>query len=129
MNIHKTKVNFKDVRGEIRDILVGEKIDTITLITSKKGSVRGNHFHKKTDQFDYILSGKFECATKDMKNKNSRVVKKVLNVGDVAYHPRNEAHAFKALTTGASFLSLTRGPRQGDNFENDVYRLETLLLK
>lgn len=127
MKIVKTKVNFKDKRGEIRDLLVGEKIDTITLITCKKGSVRGNHYHKKTDQFDYILSGEFMCSTKDMKVKNTRKTDRILKVGDLAYHPKNEAHSFKALKDG-SFLSITRGPRKGNNFEKDTYRLEELLL-
>jgi quercetin dioxygenase-like cupin family protein len=128
MWIKKTKANFKDKRGEIRDILVGVPSDAITFITCAKGSVRGNHYHKKTDQYDYVLSGSFTCATKDMLNKNARMKKKIIKTGDLVFHPQNEAHAFKAKEK-SSFLSITKGPRQGKHFEKDTIRLEKPLVK
>ena len=42
----KIKVNFKDHRGIISDIIENENINAITLLTIKKGKVRGNHYHK-----------------------------------------------------------------------------------
>ena len=50
MIIKKIKNDFEDNRGAIRDILVKEKIDFVTIIFNKKNSVRGNHYHKKTVQ-------------------------------------------------------------------------------
>ena len=39
------------------DVLnIKEEFDAVTLIKSKKGAVRGNHYHKETTQFSYILS-------------------------------------------------------------------------
>jgi mannose-6-phosphate isomerase-like protein (cupin superfamily) len=122
MKITKTKVNFKDKRGEIRDILTHIDINGITWITCTKGSVRGNHYHKKTDQYDYIVSGSFMCYTKNMKDPKAKVTKKLLKAGDVAYHPAWEAHAFKALQKTV-FISLTAGPRSGVDFEKDTVRL------
>jgi dTDP-4-dehydrorhamnose 3,5-epimerase len=128
----KTKVNFKDHRGEIRDILSHAAVDAVTIITCTPGAIRGNHFHKKTDQYDYILSGKFSCATKNMKAKNGKMNAKIkrttLKAGDVAFHPAWEAHAFKA-EGNAVFISLTKGPRNGKDYEKDVYRLEKPLIK
>ena len=43
----KIKINFKDTRGIIVDLLEKKKINAITYITQNKGKVRGNHFHKK----------------------------------------------------------------------------------
>ena len=61
-------VNFKDHRGEISDLIENEKINAVTLITLKKGAVRGNHLHKKTWQWNYIISGKMKLISKQ-KNK------------------------------------------------------------
>ena len=60
----KIKINFKDNRGIISDILENENINAITLITIKKGKVRGNHYHKKTYQWNYIINGKMKLVTK-----------------------------------------------------------------
>ena len=126
MKISKTKAGFADERGEIKDILTHKDIDAITIITCKKGSVRGNHFHKKTDQYDYIISGKFACYTKNM--KSGEETEKILEQGDLAYHPPFEAHAFKALEDSV-FLSMTKGPRKGEDYEKDTIRLDKPLIK
>jgi quercetin dioxygenase-like cupin family protein len=130
MWIKKTKINFKDARGEIRDILTHKDVDAITYITCTKGSVRGNHYHKKTEQFDYIISGKFACYTAKVGTKGvlGKISKKVLKTGDLAYHPAKEAHAFKALEDSV-FISMTKGPRKGNDFEKDTVRLIKPMVK
>ena len=56
--IKKLRSNFKDSRGDILDIFVNNPKDHCTLVTFNKGSIRGNHFHKKSIQYTFILSGK-----------------------------------------------------------------------
>jgi dTDP-4-dehydrorhamnose 3,5-epimerase-like enzyme len=46
---------FVDKRGFIVDILYNTKINHVALIKSNKKSIRGNHFHKKTIQYKYVL--------------------------------------------------------------------------
>ncbi len=118
--------NFIDARGEIRDILVGEKIDTITLITYVAGAVRANHYHKKTTQYDYIISGLVECKTKKM--PNGKIKTHRLKAGDILFHPAHEAHAIRALKPSVT-LSITCGPRRGSAYESDTFRLEKPLIK
>ena len=60
------KTNFKDNRGIIVDILENENINAITYITIKKGKIRGNHYHKKTYQWNYVISGKMKLITKHL---------------------------------------------------------------
>ena len=60
----KIKTSFKDKRGIIVDLLEKKSINAITYITQKKNTIRGNHFHKKTIQWNYILEGKIELFTK-----------------------------------------------------------------
>lgn len=121
----KTQVNFKDARGEIRDLITHTPVDAVTLITCVKGAIRGNHYHKKTTQYDYILSGTLTCVSKDM--KSGKQTRTLLKAGDVAMHPPYEAHAFEAVERSV-FLSLTKGPRNGADYENDTIRLEKPLI-
>ena len=67
----KNRIIYKDERGLIIDLLEGKKINAITFVSQKKGRVRGNHLHKKTWQWNYIISGKMELVTK-MPNKKIR---------------------------------------------------------
>lgn len=119
MKITQLKPNHKDRRGLILDVIAGERVDAVTLITSKKGAVRGNHYHKKTVQYTYILAGRMRFLTRD---KRGRLYKKDLGPGALVESPPGEIHTFKALTD-CSFLSLSRGPRRGIDFEKDTYRL------
>jgi len=121
----KTQVNFKDGRGEIRDLLTHTAVDAVTLITCTKGAIRGNHYHKKTTQYDYVLSGVLKCVSKDM--KTGKMTRTTLKAGDVAMHPPYEAHAFEAVVPSV-FLSLTKGPRNGADYENDTIRLEAPII-
>jgi len=126
MKIIKTKVNFKDARGEIRDLLYGKPVDSITLITCKKGSVRGNHYHQKTYQYTYILSGSFTAYSK--KFPHGKISKKKIKAGDLSIHAPLDCHAFKALEN-SSLLSFNYGPRQGQDYEKDTFRLEKKMVK
>lgn len=125
MKVYKTKINFQDKRGIIRDILTKVKIDAITYISSKKNTIRGNHYHKKTFQYEYILSGSYLCYTQT--GEKGKIKKTVLKAGDLAFHPLLERHTLKALKD-SEFLSLTYGPRRGLNFEKDTYHLKKPLI-
>ena len=51
----RIKINHKDERGLIVDLLEKKNINAITYITQKQVKIRGNHFHKKTTQWNYLL--------------------------------------------------------------------------
>ncbi|MBI4138629.1 hypothetical protein HY479_00570 [Candidatus Uhrbacteria bacterium] len=125
MKFIRTKVNFKDARGEIRDILTHVAIDSVTSITCATGAIRGNHYHKKTTQYTYILSGKLMSYGR--KGMRGKVVKKIVKAGDLLMHGPNEAHAFKAIEP-SHLLQLGFGPRRGDDYELDTFRLEKPLV-
>ena len=50
---------FVDERGAIQ-MLVNTPIKNITLITSKKGALRANHYHKTDWHYMYTISGAFD---------------------------------------------------------------------
>lgn len=121
MKIIKTKINFKDKRGEIRDILIHVPVNSITYLTCTKGAVRGNHYHKKTLQRLYILSGLLEMYTR--KGLTGKITKKIVHAGDLIAHEKNECHAFRALKF-SEMLQIGLGKRAGKDYEKDTYRLE-----
>ena len=121
----KIKISHKDKRGVIVDLLERKNINAITFITQKKGVVRGNHFHKKTIQWNYLMKGKIVLATK----KNNGPLKKIiLKKGDIVETSKNEKHAIKAIKD-SEFLVFTQGPRGGKNYELDTFRLVEPLIK
>lgn len=120
MEIRHTQPNHEDARGEIRDILTHDEVDAVTFLTINAGSVRGNHYHEKSVQWDYVLSGSIECYCRI--GLDGQVEKVVIGPGDLVKHPVEECHALKALED-SSLLSLTKGPRRGEDYEDDVVRL------
>lgn len=123
MKVTRPKTAFRDSRGSILDILDDVILNSVTLITNKKGAVRANHFHKKTVQYTFVLSGRVRYVSKGPRGRKSAVLK----AGDLAVSPPNEAHATEALTD-ATFLALSSGPRHGKNYEADTFRLAVPLL-
>tara|TARA_B100000427_G_C15329719_1_gene516314 strand:+ start:277 stop:654 length:378 start_codon:yes stop_codon:yes gene_type:complete len=120
----KTKINFKDKRGIIVDLLEKKKINAITYITQNKGKVRGNHFHKKTTQWNYLIKGRIKIVTK---KKDSKIKVKILKKGDLVVTSPNEQHAIKAVKY-SEYLVFTQGPRGGKEYENDTFRLKNPLI-
>jgi quercetin dioxygenase-like cupin family protein len=108
---------FSDKRGEIRDLL--EDDGAVTRITTVAGAIRGNHFHKKTWQVVVVTKGSLEVFSR---KPGSRVQWHVLNVGEAEVNPPGEMHAWRALED-SECLVFAVGPRTGQNYENDVYRL------
>ena len=119
MIIKKIKNDFEDNRGAIRDILVKEKIDFVTIIFNKKNSVRGNHYHKKTVQYLYVLEGSILVASKF---EGKEIEKKVLTEGDLLLNEPFEWHAIKSIED-SKLLILTRGLRGGNDYEEDTFKI------
>ena len=124
MIIKDIKKNFEDNRGIITDIITKERIDYVTIITNKKGSVRGNHYHKETIQYLYVLEGSILVASQF---EGKEIEKEILNEGSLLFNEAYERHAIKSLED-SKLLILTRGLRGGKNYESDTYKLTSPLL-
>ncbi len=124
MDVVKVAVSFRDDRGEIIDVLKKGVIEYVTIIRSNKGAVRANHFHKDTYQYVYVLDGLLRVVSQ-MPGEPPTEVR--LEAGDMILNVPDERHAFEALAD-TTFLVLTRGPRGGDDYESDTFRLDTPLI-
>jgi quercetin dioxygenase-like cupin family protein len=114
---------FVDKRGFIVDILYNTKINHVALIKSNKKSIRGNHFHKKTIQYTYVLDGKLYY----FKKKGRSYQKKILKKGDLIKTMPLEIHAFKFLAKRNTLLIFSSGLRGGKDYEKDTFRVESIV--
>ena len=113
-----------DARGSITDLISDDEVNAVTLITFAKGAVRANHYHERTIQWNYVLSGEILLVTQML---GAERVEKVLKKGDFAVTRENERHALQGVTD-AEVLILTKGPRAGSQYENDTFRLAEPLI-
>jgi len=109
---------FEDARGLIEDLLV-EPLDSVTRIFTKAGAVRGNHIHRETTQFTYVVSGHLLVAARLL---GAETIVRQVGPGELVAEAPGIAHAWKALED-CTCLVFTRGPRSGEGYEGDTERL------
>jgi len=112
---------YEDERGVIQDLLGG--IDSVTEIYTRAGSIRGNHIHKETIQWTYIVSGELLVARASAAGIHERTH----GPGELITEPPGIPHAWKAILDTV-VLVFTKGPRSGENYESDTTRLESPIL-
>lgn len=112
-----------DVRGEIHNIFEG-RIEHIALITSKKGTVRANHYHQEDHQFIYLVSGAFRSHSLDIRRPEKRQVLDV-RPGDIVETPAYIAHA-QEFTEDSVFLALTTLQRENGKYEEDTIAYQVI---
>jgi len=117
-------IAFSDDRGTIIDLVEGELFEAASVITSRKGAIRGNHYHLKTTQVVYIVSGQLRVVTQ---MPDGVVASHIAKAGDLVRTPPVERHAFEALSD-TTFVVLTHGPRSGSHYEDDTFRLARPLI-
>ena len=112
-----------DARGGITNIFEGP-LAHIALITSKKGSVRGNHYHQKDHQYIYLVSGSFESHSCDVRDPQKKQILKVSS-GDIVDIPPLTAHAQK-FTEDSVFLALSTRQREQGKYESDTIAFQVI---
>ncbi len=84
----KTDFHFTDERGSIVQ-LIHQGYRQINVITSKKGVVRGGHYHKQNEEAFYIISGELEVTV------NNEILR--FRTGDFFGIEANDMHSFVFL--------------------------------
>jgi len=111
-----------DERGEIYDLVEGE-IRHIGIVTFAPGAVRGQHYHKRSTQYTYVLRGRLELRTRAIDGP-STVETHVLGPGDLATVPAMTIHVFRALEP-SSIMDATTLARGRSGYEEDTVRVES----
>lgn len=113
-----------DKRGEMSNLLPAKiKIASALLITSKKGSIRANHYHKKDEHYTFLLKGKMKYTYSPVNQKNKQKKTFLVTEGEIVYTPSMTAHAIKFLEDSV-FIAFSTKPRNQGAYENDTVRIE-----
>ena len=111
----------EDSRGVIQDLL--GQVDAVTEIRSLAGAVRGNHVHRLTTQYTYVVSGSLLTAYLE----DDGVHQETYGPGSLITEHAGVPHAWRSITD-TTVLVFTRGPRSGNAYESDTQRLEVPIL-
>lgn len=109
-----------DERGGIQSI-VNFPMKNVSLIHSKKGAVRSNHYHVTDWHYMYVLRGSFDYY---YRATGSHAVPDVIrmNEGEMVFTPPMEDHATVFLED-TDLLVVSRNPRDQESYESDVRRV------
>lgn len=109
-----------DLRGYIQ-ALVNVPVHNVSLIESKKGTVRSNHYHKTDWHYIYVISGAldyyFRCH-----GSGDKVQQFSAKAGDMIWTPPLEDHT-TVFTQDTAILALSLLPRDQLAYESDVIRI------
>lgn len=125
MKITKIEPAFVDERGSIWDLLTDETIHHIGFLKSKKGSVRGKHYHKEQQQFTLVLSGKIKVVVRNLLEKNSKLETSELNKMEMVFFPPFHYHSIEALEDSECLVFTTKS-RSGTGYEDDTFRVPNI---
>ncbi|MDH5188682.1 MAG: cupin domain-containing protein [Rhodospirillaceae bacterium] len=112
---------FADARGEIQP-LVDIEMKSCVLITSKKGALRANHYHKTDWHFCYVLNGSIEYHHRPHGDTGPGE-KQIVGPGQLFFTPPMVDHSMVFLEE-TTFITLGRNSRKQEVYEADVERIE-----
>ena len=111
---------FADARGAIQP-LVDLPMKSCVLISSKKGTVRANHYHKTDWHFCYVMKGTIEYHHRPHGSTDPAEVV-TIGEGQLFFTPPMVDHAM-VFPEDTVFLTLGRNSRAQDVYEADVERI------
>jgi quercetin dioxygenase-like cupin family protein len=112
--------SFVDQRGEILNILLSP-ITSVARITSKKGSVRANHFHKTDWHYAFVEAGKVLYFEREI---GALTVPEpiVFLPGQMFFTKPNIEHAM-LFVEDSTIYTFAKNIRSHDSHESDLVRV------
>jgi len=121
--IVELELPHSDNRGVIQS-LVNFPMKNLSLISSKKGSVRSNHYHLTDWHYMYVLSGSFDYYYRPS-NSDEDLKCVTVKKGEMIFTPPMEDHATVFLED-CDLLAISRNPRDQKAYEEDVRRVSLI---
>ena len=109
-----------DERGSIQP-LVDVPMESCVLITSKKGTVRANHFHRTDWHYCYVTEGEIEYFERPH-GSAAKPRKHTIRKGQMFFTGPMVDHAM-VFTKDTTFITWGRNSRAQDVYEADVERI------
>ena len=107
-------------RGIIQ-MLIDFPIGSALVITSKKGTIRGNHYHLEDDHYSYLESGKIEYFYRTAGSSEDPNVD-IIEPGQMFYSPPMVEHTMRFLED-SKFYVFAKRHRDQESYESDVVRV------
>jgi len=86
-------------QGELAQLLDGSRaIRFLAFVELRAGTQRGNHFHKKKEEYFYLIAGRVDLWVEDVVTKARQRIP--LEPGDLAFGPTGVAHTIAVLDAG-----------------------------
>ena len=114
---------FADARGAIQP-LVDLPMESCVLISSKKGAVRANHYHRTDWHFCYVMSGSIDYYERPHGSTEAPTKVRV-KTGELFFTGPMVEHMM-AFPEDTVFLTLGRNSRTQEAYEADVVRIPPL---
>lgn len=109
-----------DERGAIQS-LVNVPVKNVSLITSRKGTRRSNHYHKTDWHYMYMLSGAAEYYYRPTGSAEAPKCL-VFTAGQMVFTPPLEDH-LTVFLEDSTMVVMSRNPRDQESYESDVVRV------
>lgn len=118
------KPGFEDTRGDITHVVDQDEFmfRVVLRITSKAGSIRSNHYHKKDTHYLYIESGLCEYSEKPADDPNAKIETVTMRPGDLVLTKPGIIHAVKFLEDTVLYAFTTERRKQ-DAYEEDTQKV------
>ena len=107
---------FIDERGQILNILSGIDVNHIAVISSKAGTIRGNHWHPRLGQLMYLIAGSYVSFSRPMGGSPADIKEEVVSPGEMTYCPPNVTHGY-FFTADSVFLNIGWDGRESGRYE------------
>ncbi len=111
---------FVDARGEIRN-LVDAPFTSAAVITSVKGAVRGNHYHKTDYHYCWLQKGKMIYLHR-LVGSTAPPEQWTIKAGQMFYTPPMYEHAMHFTKESVLFV-FAKNNREMNNYEADTVRI------
>ena len=125
MKILKTTLGHSDQRGKFMEIInEAQHWKQMNHVITAKDAIRGNHYHKKTHELFYILTGKVHLHCQDL--RTNMIQEKDFAAGEGFMVEPYEYHTVHALTDVEWIVLLSENYNPADS---DIHKLDTAVLK
>ncbi|MBI4969602.1 MAG: hypothetical protein HZC25_15905 [Rhodospirillales bacterium] len=111
---------FVDERGAIQP-LVDVAMESCVLISSKKGTVRANHYHRTDWHYCYVLDGMIDYYHRPH-GSTVKPEKITIRAGQMFFTPPDVDHSM-VFVEDTRFLTWGRNSRAQEVYEADVVRI------
>lgn len=117
---------YEDIRGELKKVFIKSMLSTektieeIYVLYTKKGAVRGNHYHKQNVEFFTVIKGTAVIALKNVEEGEVEILK--VSAGDdiLIKVPENVAHGFRN-DEDEDLVMLAAASKLYDTEDKDTY--------